>query len=302
MWKPVIHLGSTIGVLLAAIAGLAFLINFSETEAIGYDNCHMETSLLGKQTALAAASFSEAMNLSDEDLNFCTGGFIHGAAEGQLKKSPNLLAEARSLCDLFPQTNRPYFYQTCVHGIGHGLMAATVNNLPKALNLCEESFSGSAHFQQVCAEGVFMENFDAGHGQDKAEASPYMSPEDLMHPCPSQPELYKESCYLHVAEHFYSHQPEAQYEKAFEFCMGAETAYRDACVRNAAKRMMQNNLAKPKEMEIFCSSIEKGFSGDCIYGLASGYGEFFFGFKKGEEFCRRILYPNNRQFCPELWR
>ena len=272
-----------------------------EQYRLGYDFCHSMASDMGKLAIDTDRDFVKAVSHSDEVLGFCTGGYLHGAAEKALRLSNTMQKDAAALCGALPAINKPYFYQTCVHGVGHGLMAATHNNLPEALKLCERSFAGSERYQKACIEGVYMENFDAGHGHDDSPASPHMNDADMAYPCPIQPEAYKELCYVHSAEHFYHNNP-GKYVEALDFCGTIEAAYQGACVKSAAKRMMQNNMHQPEFAEQYCRSTSPNYFGDCIYGVASGYGEFNPGEEKGREFCGRILLEDNKKYCPALWK
>ena len=63
----------------------------------------------------------------------------------------------KTMCDQYRSGS--YMSWQCYHGIGHGLMFYTANDLPRSLKMCEgfdTDFSRSN-----CANGVFMENFNA---------------------------------------------------------------------------------------------------------------------------------------------
>ena len=56
-------------------------------------------------------------------------------------------------CESFASEELSALLADCVHGIGHGLMAYTSNDIPQSLTLCDESL------QPVnCYKGVFMEH------------------------------------------------------------------------------------------------------------------------------------------------
>ena len=267
----------------------------------GYDFCHHTLHLIGKEKGSAAVSFGDAVNFPDATLASCTGGYIHGAAEGFLEKSPSLLSDARKICGFFIDAGRAGWYLTCVHGAGHGVMAALGNNLPEALRICEEAFQGSdSRFEKACADGVYMANFDVGHHAGDGSASPYMKSDDLFYPCAGQPQKFKDRCYLHTAEHYLLHYP-LDFEGALDFCGLAESAFRSRCFFNAGKRMVQNNTHNPKFAEALCERAPAGHLPDCIKGMADGFHEFFTP-GRGRELCLEILTPANREFCPSVFK
>src|SRR5204863_190992 len=67
---------------------------------------------------------------------------------------------ARSLCT-GKEISKTYFllYQ-CVHGLGHGLMIYSLNDLPYSLHVCDQL--ATMWDRSSCTGGVFMQNFLPG--------------------------------------------------------------------------------------------------------------------------------------------
>lgn len=265
---------------------------------LGFDFCHPLASRLGADAVGKAATFSDAVSYPRHLIGYCTGGFIHGAAQEYLEKSAHLIEDAGRICDAFKEGGSN-FYVTCVHGVGHGVMAGLHNDLPAALKACGQAF-GETTLAMNCREGVFMQNFDAGH-HDDSPVSEYMKTDDIAYPCPQQPEDYKARCYNHVAEHFLDHYPK-QFSELLSFCMTVELDYRFACYRGAGRRIVQNNIDDPKRAEAFAGTVPGAYVADYIYGVAIGYQEFFPEPGKGGDLCRWILDSGNRGFCPPSFR
>ncbi len=270
-----------------------------DRDKLGYDFCHPVAAELGENAGARAAAFSDAVRYPTHLMGYCTGGFIHGAAQAFLERSTHVVDDGARICDAFDARDSASFYSTCVHGVGHGFMAGLHNDLPKALAACERAFGGQK-LSLVCTEGVFMQNFDAGH-HDDSDASPYMKNDDLFYPCQVQPDRYKARCYNHAPEHFLDHHP-ADYSGLITFCGTAEADYRFACFRDAGRRIVQNHIGDPKEAEALAQEVPGAFVADYIYGMAIGYQEFFPEPGKGAELCRSILTRTDRGFCPADFR
>ncbi len=70
----------------------------------------------------------------------------------------------------------------CAHGLGHGFLENVgYENLPKALDLCSQTFVGLRRDTDPCYEGVFMEN---NFGLfDNAPSDRWVRRDDPMYPC-----------------------------------------------------------------------------------------------------------------------
>jgi len=287
----------------AKTEGVEAAIN--ETEAmmaryrVGYNFCHPITSIIGKIEGEQFLKFSDAVIYPDKILASCTGGYIHGVVEGYLKKAIDLAAAANSVCDVFIKDGRIGWYATCIHGVGHGLMAATGNDLPKALKMCG-ALPVDERFQEGCTDGVYMENFDAGHHKGDGERSPYMKDEDAFYPCAEQPESLKGRCYLHTAEHHLLHYP-GDFHGALNNCLKAPEDFRQFCFFNAGKRIVQNHLQNPKKAERLCEKNAGDYIESCIQGMANGFQEFFTP-GRGKEMCTQILNFRNRKLCQDKFK
>jgi hypothetical protein len=91
--------------------------------------------------------------LCDTDFGYAC---YHGVSEKFLEENgPSKTAEAAHTCkDLFPTDAESQGYASCVHGLGHGLMAWYGLDLQKALLACD---AVPNNVQENCYDGVFME-------------------------------------------------------------------------------------------------------------------------------------------------
>ena len=131
----------------------------------------------------------------------CGSGYYHGLIEYALREasSPKALVAKVTGDVLRPRGAETTFllYQ-CVHGLGHGVMIFSGDNLPWALvdvHKLADSWS-----EQSCSGGVFMQNFNLP-GKLSPFQSTYVKKNDLLYPCNWVRAKYKFYCYLQITEH-----------------------------------------------------------------------------------------------------
>jgi plastocyanin len=151
-------------------------------------SCHPLVHDVGHAAYEKYGDFGEAMKYQDE---VCNSGYLHGIIESRFKESDDVFADMKTMCDPYPQGS--YMSWQCYHGIGHGVMFYTANDLPRSLEMCDGF--GSAFGRSNCANGVFMENFNA---DQKLHLSDYLKESDPFYPCGEQAERHKAICYLYA--------------------------------------------------------------------------------------------------------
>jgi hypothetical protein len=158
-------------------------------------------------------------------------GCYHGVVQGYfLDLGAKGQAIDRTVLDglCAPHGDKPFLYFQCAHGMGHGLMTVHQNQLPMALEACDQA--SDAVVRESCYGGAFMENIvnalhphhtatghaqtqGEGHGQhaaadahgsgghDAHAAAPghgewkALDPADPRYPCSVVDEKYQASCY-----------------------------------------------------------------------------------------------------------
>lgn len=256
------------------LADLEAEMNQSE---IVFEYCHALAHEVG-HAAYELYGFEDAL-IFEEDL--CGAGYLHGVVEDYLADQTDMLAAMRTVCDLDDGV--------CLHGVGHGLMIYTNNDIPAALAYCEEFEEYSAQIH--CSEGVFMENF----GLDwNLHAHPYLKLEDPMYPCSEQDEKYKNTCYFY-APRFFNRLNEGAYELAIDWCYSAESAYVQDCMRGVGSTMMKYSMDEIERIEEVCDGAD-GYTDFCIRGMTSYYIVNYASAEKGHDLCV-LLEEKNQEAC-----
>ncbi len=117
--------------------------------------CHPVAHEIGHTAYEKYGDFGEAMKFQDE---VCNSGYVHGVIEERFAQSDDVLTDMKTMCADYGEAGG-YLEWQCYHGIGHGVMYFTSNDLPRALGMCD-AFEGAAG-RSSCYNGTFMENFGA---------------------------------------------------------------------------------------------------------------------------------------------
>ena len=169
-------------------------------------------------------------------------------------------------------------------------MFYTASDQPRSLKMCDAfgSFLGRSH----CANGVFMENFNA---DQKLHLSKFLKESDPLYPCVEQANRHKAHCYLYAPTYFLSLN-NGDYAAALEWCKGAEAGFESWCAHGVGTQAMKENLNDPKPVESTCMSGEPDQVTPCIEGMASLYINHHGSLEPARELCA-WLESSNRRAC-----
>ncbi len=248
-------------------------------------SCHDLVHELGRAAYEKYGDFGEAMKYQDE---ICNSGYLHGIIEARFSESDDVFADMQTMCEQYPPESSLSWQ--CYHGIGHGVMYYTANDLPRSLEMCDAF--GNSFARTTCSNGLFMENFSA---DQKLHLSEYLKEGDPLYPCPEQEKRHKENCYLYAPTYFLSLN-QGDYTGALESCNGAEDPFRRACARGVGAQAMKENINDPKLIESACESGDPEQVEPCIDGLASLYTSHHGSSEPTRELCGR-LEDSNQQAC-----
>jgi mono/diheme cytochrome c family protein len=194
----------------------------------------------------------------------CWSGYYHGVVERAFAGVPRakVKAMARTMCS-GSKIRKTYFlaYQ-CVHGLGHGLMIYSLNDLPYSLRVCDSL--ATRWDQSSCTGGVFMQNFLPGPMQ--LAPTKWLRRNDLLYPCDAVKQRDKLYCYLMVTSRIL---PVVHYDfrKAAQWCRRAERNWVTTCFQSFGRDASGFSVQNPRAIVQTCrlaGSMER----ECIYGGA----------------------------------
>jgi plastocyanin len=244
-------------------------------------SCHPLVHDVGHAAYEKYGDFGEAMKYQDE---VCNSGYLHGIIESHFEQSDDVFADMKTMCDPYPQGS--YMSWQCYHGLGHGVMFYTANDLPRSLEMCD-GFD-SAFGRSNCANGVFMENFNA---DQKLHLSDYLKESDPFYPCAEQADRHKAICYIYAPTYFLSLN-EGDYAAALRWCEGAEAGFEPSCAYGVGTQAMKENLNDPRLVESVCMDGEPEQTAPCIEGMAGLYINHHGSLEPARDLCARLEKPN----------
>ncbi len=251
--------------------------------------CHGISHIIGHAAYAKYKSFSKAMQFQDE---ICTG-YIHGVIESLFIETSDLVQNIEIVCS--PYSLGSYMARGCYHGVGHGLMYYTDQDLPRSLNFCDYYKNDFA--RRNCINGVFMANFNTFQSDS---VSKYLKDDDLFYPCKDQEPRHKRDCYLYAPMRYLSFAPN-DYRGALKWCNGAESSYISVCAEGVGTQAIKENILKPLPVEKMCAEGTPYQIEPCITGMIMTYVIYHGSITEAETLCP-LLKETHRSTCREAIR
>ncbi len=264
---------------------LSVLAHGADNNPAIMDNCHAFSHEIGRSAYKKYKDFGESVKYYDK---MCNSGYLHGIIEAYFSKSKDILSDLKTICDSYDLGS--FLSLQCYHGVGHGLMYYTSNDVSQSLNMCD---SYSDNFSRSnCALGIFMENFDT---DQKIHPSKFAKENDLFYPCQEQEARYKYECYSYSPIHYLSLN-KGDYTGALVWCEKAEKQYQAACAQGVGVQTMNDNIDNPQFIEAICMSGKVHLRAPCIDGVVSVYINHYSSLEPAKLLCKQ-LGVINRLIC-----
>lgn len=217
--------------------------------------CHEVGHIIGE---IAGASGSPILYLVDACGSTCGYGCTHGVMVGKLRQNPHALDTPDTVCASSPKfTVSVGDLIACRHGTGHAYAEYTSYNVNTALQYCQRFRAVQA--QEECAEGVFMEVFEA----PTLIHTPISLPSDVLSFCASIPGYASVPCVRSVAAETFTATKDIR--KGNAICAySAPADYRD-CLGAVGAQVYSVTLADaPSIVETCAQDLPHSFS--CLQG------------------------------------
>jgi hypothetical protein len=238
------------------------LDNAQRSSAFIGEFCHQIAHEIG-HAAYAREQGNTARALSEGAMT-CGSGYYHGVVERAFAGLPRDrgAAVAQRLCTGVPASTGRFVLYQCVHGLGHGLMIYSGDDLPYSLRICNSL--SSRWDQQSCAGGVFMQNFATG--AVAMVTTRWLRSADLLYPCDGVAEQDKLYCYLQVTSRILR-AVGYKWRRAAGWCARAERNWVATCMQSLGRDASGFERRRPRPILAICALAAK-FAGECVYGAA----------------------------------
>jgi hypothetical protein len=255
--------------------------------------CHQLTHVIGHAAVTLYSDVNEAFEHGDP---FCWSGYYHGVMEELVEKVGlnKVKTELDNICSGIPgKSSYSFDYYNCVHGLGHGLMAVTDDEVFQSLKLCD-NLSGSWE-ESSCYGGVFMQNVI---NDGVIHQSKYLKPEDPLYPCNAVEGRYKTSCYLMQSSYMLKVE-NYDFSKVFPLCRQADSGYKDTCFQSLGRDASGQSISDPVRTKNTCE-MGKDFSekSNCIIGAVKDFISYYHSDIQAKKLCS-ILSTDLKAVCSD---
>jgi len=208
----------------------------------------------------------------------CNSGYYHGVLQLALAGLPKskVVKKSQHLCDARAVNVDDFLLYQCVHGLGHGLMIYSGDDLPWSLSTCHKLLTS---FDRVsCTGGVFMQNLDTTMGVTK-----YLSNKNPIYPCNIVKERDKVYCYLMVTSRILTLDG-YNWKKTAGWCRKAESGWVATCFQSMGRDASGATQYIAKNTIQLCSYAGKN-EDECLYGASRDYANNYAGGKEASVLC-----------------
>jgi len=245
--------------------------------------CHQLAHIVGRAAADIYSSVGDAYSHGD---SFCWSGYYHGVMEkivadigvGAVPLRMNFLCS-----DLPGKATYNFDYYNCVHGLGHGMMYITNNELFQSLELCD-NLSGSWE-QSSCWSGAFMENIIADEVNHFAK---YLKDDDPLYPCNAAGDKYKSTCYLMQTSRMLD-VVGYDFANVFELCGTVGDPYVDVCYQSLGRDASGKSVSDVQKTRASCL-LGKDYrqQSNCVVGAVKDFISYHHSDVQAQELCASL--------------
>jgi cytochrome c553 len=254
-----------------------------------HSDCHQISHWVG-HAGLAYYKNDAGQALSHGAMT-CNSGYYHGVLQVALAGLPRnvVVKKSQHLCDAPAVNTDDFLLYQCVHGLGHGLMIYSGDDLPWSLKTCHRLLTD---FDRVsCTGGVFMQNLDTTMGISK-----YLSNKNPIYPCNIVADRDKVYCYLMVTSRILRLDG-FNWTKTAAWCRKSEPGWVATCFQSMGRDASGATRYVAKNTVQLCSYAGKN-EDECLYGASRDYANNYAGGKEAAHLCN-LSPARHRSYCFE---
>lgn len=244
--------------------------------------CHQMAHVIGRAAVGLYGRIAKAYRYGD---SFCWSGYYHGVLEQYVTNAnrDDVVANLDAMCSEIPGKERYSFdYYNCVHGLGHGLMFMTGDELFESLDLCT-NLAGSWE-RSSCWGGVFMQNIIADEVNHRKT---YLNDVDPLYPCNADimDDAYKPSCYSMQTSHILD-VVGYDFKKVFDVCASVEKRYQTICYQSVGRDASGKTVSDIERTKANCLlGSDHNQRLQCAIGAAKDFVSYYHSDVEAKELC-----------------
>lgn len=244
--------------------------------------CHPITHVIGSAAADLYKDVGVAYTKGD---SYCWSGYYHGVMEGVIGKisKTELAGKIDQTCANVPgKSSYSFDYYNCVHGLGHGVMAISQNELFYSLELCD-NLTGPWE-QSSCHGGAFMENIIV---DNKNHFTKYLKPDEPLYPCSAVADKYKGTCYLMQTSYMLK-VTNGDFSKVFDLCSQVG-AFASTCYQSLGRDASGRSISNVQATKTTCD-LGKDYDqrSNCIVGAVKDFISYHHSDVQAKELCAAL--------------
>ena len=265
---------------------------------------HQVAHALGRQAVRASGGDASVIGQCRPDFG---SGCYHGVVEAFVQTRGRVdMAELELMCVAAGSDERPGPVSECMHGLGHGVLAATGFDLPATLHLCDDLRPA---FRDPCYSGAFMETINSAmgvglrgaaapgrHHAGMASANaPSVDPADPYSPCDRFDNPYGSACWL-LQGFLILRRVGYDAGEAFRICDGAPTGRVTGCYESIGHQL--TGLFQRDDAWIIaqCGRGRAELAPVCAGGAAHALAQIDWSGGRAARFCAAAL-PEWKEAC-----
>jgi hypothetical protein len=254
--------------------------------------CHPLAHVIGRAAVTKYPKLSDAYLHGDD---FCWSGYYHGVMETYVDKigRDKLPAHMPTICDEIPgKESYSFSYYNCVHGLGHGVMALTQDELFDSLKLCDNLLTDWD--RKSCYSGVYMENVIV---DGLNHTTKYLKPEEPVYPCNAVETKYKEPCYLMQTSYMLKVN-NYDFKNTFDICKTVDADFVDTCYRSLGRDASGSSVSDIENTRAKCFLGEDyRQKSQCIVGAVKDFISYYHDDAKARQLCESLGDKEMTSLC-----
>jgi len=245
--------------------------------------CHPITHVIGQEASKYYKTVSEAFTSGD---SFCWSGYYHGVMEGFIARvgRKNLPTQMDSICKDVPgKKSYSFDYYNCVHGLGHGVMEISQDELFDSLKMCD--YLTGQWERQSCWSGVYMENVIV---DGKNHFSKFLRPAEPLYPCNAVEDQYKNTCYMMQSSYMLK-VTKYDFAKVFALCRQVGYAYTATCFQSIGRDASGSTVSNTEKTKALCL-LGKDFTeqSNCLIGAVKDFISYYHSDTQARGLCHMM--------------